>query len=487
MMHSLPSSFDRRAKSGFGLRFFSLRTLAFIGFSLIGLQTPLLAARHYIRAGAAGTNDGSSWTNAWPTFAAATFVRGDTYFVAGGTYNESRYINVALNGALWIYIKKANDADNLGETGYSSSYATTVATVQSFDFDKGYISIDGVTGSGTSGHGFHILNPSVLDTGHAILLENGAGPFSVSHCNIEGSGFAVGSGGTSGIYYANFTNKKGIYVGYCWIHEVTTNGCIFTQLVGTSFSDYGLLFENNVVSETGGCTDVDKHGQGLQLGQQTEMAFLIFRNNVFRNILGSGMIVFLSSGSGSNHHDIQIYNNLFYITDLSTYRVISPGVIWSESDRGIYTNVHLDNMVIANNTFYGLGSTTANSVSGSVILQSPTANNTLVNNLWENCRMSSPHVGFATESNNAYYQNSLNVPTGTLKQVNGSATTMVNASAFDLHVKTGGYAIGKGKNLPGLFATDFEGKVRGGVWDIGAYQLATTSDAPPTNAQVIAK
>jgi hypothetical protein len=258
-------------------------------------------------------------------------------------------------------------------------------------------------------------------------------------------------------------------------------------LVGTSYSDYGLLFENNVISETGGCLDVDKHGQGMQMGQQTELGFIIIRNNVFRNILGSGMIVFLSSGNDANHHDIAIYNNVFHIDNLATYNTISPGVIWAESDRGHYTNVHLDNLLVANNTFYGLGSPSASSVTGSILLECQTSNNTLVNNVWENCRMTTPHIGFANESNNGYFGNSLNVPVGTLKQVTGSGSTLVAPGSADFHIKSGGYGIGKGRNLPSSFTTDAEGKVRGGVWDLGAYQLNTTADAPPTNAQVIVR
>lgn len=463
------------------------RSFAFATLLSVALITPAFAANHFIRAGAAGTGDGSSWTNAFPSFAsalAAGLIRGDTYFVAGGDYStENPYINVARNGTAWIYITKANATDNGGESDYSATYASTVATIASLDLDKGYVSIDGVTGSGTTGHGFHILNPATAANSDTILLENGQGPFSIKHCNIEGSGFAATTNPTTGIYYVNTASQKNLYVGNCWVHQVTTNGVIFLNLIGTSYSDYGFLFENNVISETGGCLDPTNHGQGMQLGLGSEMGFCLIRDDIFSNIVGSGMVVFLGT-TGANHHDIEIYDNIFYITDLTTYNIISPAVIWAEAQRNGATGVAMTNLSIINNTFYGLGTAVADNVNGSVIIEAPATNNILVNNLWENCRLTGPNEGFATISNSGYFGDNLNVPSGTPKQVSGAASTFVNAPALNFQLAPGGYAVGRGTNFPAMFSTDFAGTVRGGVWDLGAYQLQTTGNAAPTNAQV---
>jgi hypothetical protein len=225
----------------------------------------------------------------------------------------------------------------------------------------------------------------------------------------------------------------------------------------------------------------------MQLGLASELGYAIIRNNVFRNISGSGSIVFLSSGNGANHHDIQIYNNVFYCTDPLTYNVLSPGVIWAESDRdGRYSNVRLDNLLVANNTFYNLKSS-GSGISGSIILECAVSNNYLINNVWEDCRLTGNALGFSVESNNAYYNNTLNPPVGTVKQVNGTATTFVNAKGADFRLAPGGYAIGKGRNYPSTinaFVNDATNMVRGGVWDIGAYQFQTTGDVAPSNAQI---
>lgn len=426
---------------------------------------------HYIRAGATGSADGTSWANAWPTLGAATWIRGDTYFLAGGTYNEtaSVYIHPATSGTSTVAIKKANAADNAGDAGWDASYARDVATINGpsgsifpvLEFANGYITIDGVTGSGRSGHGIVIYNQSHTDV---VLLGNGSG-YSINHCELKGTGYGGTADGYSGI---QFTGGKNIYVGNCWIHDVTINGAVSSNVVGTSYTDYGFLFENNVISETGGCTDPDKHGQGMQLGFNSEMAFCVIRNNVIRNVVGSAFIAFLG-GTSANHHDFRIYNNVFHLTDPATYSAVSPGVIWSHVD-AVKTNIS-----ILNNSFYNL---TGATVSGSVILQHPTPTNTLLeNNVWEGCRLIG-HEGLTTQSNNGYYANTGGgVPSGTTNQVDGASSTFNNAAGGDFTLKAGGYAIGAGLDLSALFTTDVSETTRV-TWDMGAYAYQGATSRP---------
>src|SRR5689334_3118293 len=126
-------------------------------------------AVHYIRVGATGLNDGSSWANAWTSFSSVAWARGDTYYLAGGTYNLTAfiYIRESPSGTSRITIKKANAADNSGDAGWNPTYATNVAYINGpadnlfevIDLERGYVTIDGVTGSGTSGHGIVIYQP----------------------------------------------------------------------------------------------------------------------------------------------------------------------------------------------------------------------------------------------------------------------------------------------------------------------------------------
>src|SRR3989304_6190299 len=129
------------------------------------LSTSAYAASHYIRAGASGANNGSDWTNAW-TVLPSTLTRGDTYYIADGSYGGYVFDD-ADSGSTWIYIKKATASVHGTETGWDSSYGDgqAVFTAQ-IEFKTNYLEIDGVTGGGPgsweTGHGIKVItNPTI--------------------------------------------------------------------------------------------------------------------------------------------------------------------------------------------------------------------------------------------------------------------------------------------------------------------------------------
>jgi len=454
-------------------------------FSVCAASLTAFSATHYIRADATGSNNGSSWANAWTSFANVSWVRGDVYYIAGGAYTGTVTISKGAASTLWITLKKANQNDNGADAGWSSNYATTqVVITGNIVLGGGFIEINGVTGSNTSGHGIQIYNPNNTTV---VSIAGGTGPYKLQHLEIKGSGYKAAAVAIDGVSYNNTTAlQKNFYVGYCWIHEVSRNGMTVGGLVGTSYNDYGMLFENNVLSETGGAVllDPNVHGQGLQISYANQDAFTIIRNDVFRNVIGTGMIVWLGGGI-SVHHDALVYNNVFYITDLTTYPINSPGIIYSHTQATAAYNIS-----IYNNSVYGIGSGSVTTARGSVIIATVGAyNNTLKNNVWEKCYLPSPHRGIAVQSNNGYYGiMGSSPPTGTTNQISGLTSTFTNPVAGDFRLFIGAYAVGKALNLDDIFTQDYTGLVRGGTWDIGAYQFDTTAPliAPPLNAHVSA-
>jgi len=441
--------------------------------SKLGGDSYTYSATHYIRAGATGARDGSSWANAWPSFSAVTWARGEVYYVAVGIYTEDVTVAALPFESQWITIRKATDAENWADPGWSTSYGDQAVINGTVTLNYGYIELNGVTDSDVSGHGIKINNPAST-TVLNLASSTGTGPYTISHCEVCGSGHASATA-FDGISSVNTsTPQKNLTIGNCWIHEVSHNGVTLAGLVGTSYGDYGLLFANNVVSEIGGGAAA---GQGMQLGAAAEDGFTIISGNKFRNISGTAMLAWLG-GSGSNHHDAKIYNNLFYITDLATYSTLSSGAITSDA-----TAVAATNLAVENNTFYGLGSLGHTTANGRVNISTPGATAiTLVNNLWENCYFPAVHVGISVESNNGYYGNTGIPPAGTANQVDGAGTTLANVAAENFHLVSGGYAIGQGQTLNSEFTTDFDGLVRGGLWDLGAYQFQTTKGTPVVTA-----
>lgn len=411
------------------------------------------AANHYVRAGATGgANDGSSWANAWTSFASVKWIRGDTYFVAGGTYSGDVAVGAGPAGGKWIRIRKANAADNSKDAGWAAPYATEQAVIKGVvRLSAGYIELDGVTGEGTSGHGIKVHTP----TDSTVLgLAYNSSPYYVFHCEVRGE-TRLSKAMFDGIHNNNGSAQKGLHIANCWIHECGRNGITIGYLVGTSYDDYGMLFENNVVEQTGGNL-LGGHSNPMQIGYATGDAYLIIRNNIFRNNVGSAPVTYLA-GKESNHRFSRIYNNVFIITDRSKFGC-SPGVIWAHAGSTACNDIE-----IYNNTFYGVKL-------GQCALDTAGAkNNVLVNNVWENCHFTGKHRGFSEESNNGYFGNTgAGVPKGSKNQVDGSSSTFVNAEAGDFRLLPKGYAVGVGRELSKIFTTDSAGTTRGAQWDIGA-------------------
>lgn len=274
----------------------------------------LIAENRYIRADATGAGNGTSWADAWTTFSSVNWVRGITYFVAGGTYNEDIKITTPESGTDWIIIKKANAADNGTDAGWNSSYTTAQVLINGrIEIYYGYLEIDGITGSLTSGHGIKIhTSKSYTGIDAVIVLANTtASPRRFKHLDIEGPGYDYGSTGGDGLYWnSRVPESKGLHISNCWIHEIPRNGVTLGIMSGTSYEDYGLLFENNVLERTGGVgmRYPKIHGQAMQFYMQP-LTYSIFRNNIFHNISGQAYISILE-GVVTDH--IRIYNNIFY-------------------------------------------------------------------------------------------------------------------------------------------------------------------------------
>jgi hypothetical protein len=114
------------------------------------ISTQLFAANKYVRQGASG--DGSDWTNAHGSLP-ATLTRGDTYYIADGTYSGYTFDDAA-SGTLRITIKKATAADHGTETGWSSTYGDgqSVFTGNLY-FYGSYYTMDGNTTPAAFGAG----------------------------------------------------------------------------------------------------------------------------------------------------------------------------------------------------------------------------------------------------------------------------------------------------------------------------------------------
>lgn len=98
-----------------------LLTAALIFFSLIS-NAPCMAANYYVDNLANGVNDGSSWSDAWKSFALINWSKitaGDTIFISGGsvskTYRESLVVGKSGANGKPIVIIQGTDSGHDGE------------------------------------------------------------------------------------------------------------------------------------------------------------------------------------------------------------------------------------------------------------------------------------------------------------------------------------------------------------------------------------
>jgi hypothetical protein len=312
-------------------------------FLILLFAIPSFAANKHIRVGASGTGSGDDWTNAYASFAAATaagYSRSNTYYVAGGTYSENPTIACTIDGTNWLVVKKATVADHGSATGWNDSYGTDQAVIAGrLWISNAYTEIDGQVGFGTSGYGIKIYCATAPSSPTCVLYINNTlnGPIHFYHLDICGPGFDYGSGAMAGIYFngANSAGIKGVHVRYCYIHEIPQNGCTWGAMEGTSYSDYGMLYEDNVMERTGGLGQryPNLHGQGMQVYQRN-WSYIIFRNNVFHNIAGNAYVSILSTTSPTNY--LRFYNNVIYADLGSTYRVYGIAESPNTSSTAVY-------------------------------------------------------------------------------------------------------------------------------------------------------
>ncbi|MEE8608691.1 MAG: hypothetical protein V3S55_13880 [Nitrospiraceae bacterium] len=249
---------------------------------------PAMAVDHAVRAAATGADDGTNWDDAF-TALPANLTRGDTYFIADGSYSRYTFDDA---GTTRVTVIAATIASHGPAGGWLNSYAgtATFATVPA-DTTAFLIQADNITLSGaqrttkTSGHGIFLdCSASTGPFCWAVQIDSGVDGVIIAFVEIEGTGDAgIATTPTEGVRCIGCTD---LTVQSSYIHDC--QDCMQTGGATT------ILYERNTCFNNG--TDVVFHGQAWA---DEDSDSVVIRYSDFVDIEGTGGIIVLSREAGS--------------------------------------------------------------------------------------------------------------------------------------------------------------------------------------------
>lgn len=464
------------------------------------LPNVVLAANHYVKAGAAGSGSGVDWTNAYANLP-ASMVRGDIYYVAAGKYNGHTF-NDATSGTAVITIKAATVADHGTDTGWLASYVgqasfNTDAGGGIFVFNQPYYVIDGQyrNSDEISGYGFHLNNYNgctpVTSCAPAIstnaVVNLSSHDITIRYADVEGShdqrSSSCGSGHSCDENVQDFTNGN-ILIEYSYLHDAGEAGF---KLRGSSTSSGSGGLVNFTVqysyiarnwSQGGGLV----HSEAFSTSDGVQN--FVVRYNKFVDIRGTGVIATASGSCYSGCPNYNRGNGPWYIYG-NQWWYSNPTVTYC--DVGGFVSLwdvgFLGSIYVYNNTIAHVNSSVCNdggsggdaTVNGQGLVQAHLGSNSLIvrNNIWYN---SGGGV-------------SITLADGTVVQdhndTNASSSLFANDSSHDYHLVENDTSFSGSSpfgdvlsNVSGqTFNVDPDGTTRS-TWDVGAYELAASGGKP---------
>lgn len=427
---------------------------------------------------ATGSNNGTSWANAWKTLGAMTgLAAGDSVQISGGatagtcTYNFSDAFPYT-QGSAGVAIGYV-----IGQDSAHNGTATFNQTSQGFSHGNFVSGAHDIIISGDAGDGGKHFKLSGTFVG--LVDING------SNTNVRVAYFDLGA--FNNIGSVNPGTKIEIdHINIKVSNDPTATRAIFFNIIGTAFDDSsihdctiqlpynttnlnfgpdgiktaggGASFYNNTISTyVDNTLTTTEHMDGIQaLGGN----FLKAYNNKITNMTNYGMYW---EGTNAVFNHLWVYNNVVSVTDPTLGTSSSGGIVVEQKISGT-----MNDIVVSNNTIADLqppgsrGLTMLSDGFGTY------TNSLLVNNALVNCTTPETDVGAPTPSNNVNVTSANAATYFTTYVTYGGASNNFNLTAVATPL------IGQALTESAYFTTDFAGVSRTAPWDVGAYKYTAS-------------
>lgn len=443
------------------LRFPVFMCLFFI--VLLGANTTnLYGAYYYVDNSASGNNDGSSWTDAWQSFANINWrdiKPGDIIFISGGLpskqYNEKLIVGASGTAAYPITITRGADTNHNGTVIIDGDKSRNCILVEKRDYvNISYLQCE--NGGQNSGSGtIHVDNSShvriencnfpEIDTHGAIFIQRSNNVL-IGKNSITSATYT--SSQTDGIYSQYNTANIYEYNNIIIYNQNPTPHCDGIQ----SYNDSDLTIRGNYIEQ-----DNTKRGNAQGIYATSGAGIFRFYNNVvYCPNTEAGLISYHYEDSGAR---VEVYNNT--ATGMSTNIIVIGGA----------------DSIVKNNILNGMGN-------GSVLgIEDP---------LTDISSQIDYNIYNSTGSQLVFYA-------GVMKSWNewrnlGAETHGAHTvPGLDLNFKPSSNlspAVDSGTNLSMFFTIDKEGvrRPQGVAWDIGAFEFSggnTSGIKPPSNLRIL--
>lgn len=468
----------------------------------------------YVDNAASGTNAGTSWTNAWESFADISWGSispEDTIYISGGSsskiYNETLAVGASGTDGNNIVIQTGQTAGHNG---------TVIIDCQDVRYN-GITLQDYVTISGeVSGNIRMRVEDSNPGTG---IFSGDADGNVITYVEVDDCG---GPGADGGFAHAiRLGGANGCEVSYCLLHDGYQDGF---NSGGSGSNDHNNSFHHNTVYnfpddgiQCSGGYDIYNNvihdlyqraggGSGHPDGVQSQGSYIRVYNNEIYNV--GTHAIFIDPCCGiTNAQYYWVYNNVVYQTQAGYANgLLGQGIKVKQEDPGV-TNVN--HVYVANNTVVDLP---RNSISlecqyhgvygGDIIFENNLCYNDSTDSAYRYVMGTEDFDGDAgtwdynlinagpSGGTNMWWQAATYTYAQFVSNGYGQSHGQTGAPAFVSYTEFSGSndlrlsatdtaATGNGINLSAYFTTDKDGNIRS-AWNIGAYETAGADTYAPS-------